>query len=90
MVNGLAAGLAAAAADGEAFICGGGEVYREALPLADRIYLTIVPGRPGGDAFFPELPAAEFAETERRTVPGPPSCTFVVLVRKGTPGASVT
>ena len=90
VVNGLAAGLAAAAADGEAFICGGGELYREALPLADRIYLTIVPGRPGGDAFFPELPAGEFSETERRTVPGSPSGTFVVLVRKGTPGASVT
>jgi len=88
-VNDLAAALEAAAANGEAFICGGGELYREALPLADRIYLTIVPGRPGGDAFFPEIPAGEFLETERRTSAGPPSCTFVVLVRKSRPGASL-
>jgi dihydrofolate reductase len=26
----------------EVFICGGGEVYREALPLVDRVYLTVV------------------------------------------------
>jgi dihydrofolate reductase len=27
----------------EAFICGGGQLYHEALPLADRIYLTVIP-----------------------------------------------
>jgi dihydrofolate reductase len=86
VVNGLAEALAAAAGCGEAYICGGGELYREALPLADRICLTIVPGNPGGDAFFPDLPAGEFAEKERLTVPGPPSCTFVVFVRRSTAG----
>jgi dihydrofolate reductase len=89
VANGLAEALAAAAGSGEAFICGGGGLYREALPLAERIYLTIIPGRPEGDAFFPELPAGGFAETERRTVPGPPSCTFVIFVRRSRPGASL-
>lgn len=28
--------------ENEVFVCGGGEVYREALPLADRVYLTVV------------------------------------------------
>ena len=32
--------LAACAGDDEVFVIGGGEIYREALPLADRIYLT--------------------------------------------------
>jgi dihydrofolate reductase len=26
----------------EVFVCGGGEVYKEALPLVDRVYLTVV------------------------------------------------
>jgi dihydrofolate reductase len=38
----------------EAFIIGGGEIYRQALPLLDRLYLTEVETEvEGGDAFFP-------------------------------------
>jgi len=44
----------AAGAD-EVFIAGGEAVYREALPVADRVYLTRVHGRFAGDAFFPEF-----------------------------------
>lgn len=35
------------------FIIGGGEIYRQALPLADRLILTRVPGEYEGDAYFP-------------------------------------
>ena len=38
----------------EVFICGGGQIYAEALSLADRLYLTIVHANVEGDAFFPE------------------------------------
>ncbi len=39
----------------EVFIIGGGSVYAEALPLADRLYLTHIEALPeGADAFFPE------------------------------------
>ena len=41
--------------DEEVFIIGGGEVYQQALPLADRVYLTRVHTVIEGDAFFPEL-----------------------------------
>ncbi len=51
---------------GEVFVAGGGEVYRETLPLADRIYLTVVRGAFPGDVFFPEVPETLFAEVERR------------------------
>ena len=44
----------AAGAD-EVFIAGGEAVYREALPVADRVYLTRVHGRFDGDTFFPEF-----------------------------------
>ena len=45
MVHSLAEALAACAGDDEVFVIGGAEIYREALPLAERIYLTEVDGR---------------------------------------------
>lgn len=38
----------------EIFVIGGGQVYAEALPLADRLYLTLIHAIIDGDAFFPE------------------------------------
>ena len=52
----------------EVFVVGGGEVYREALPLADRLVLTEVDASPEGDTFFPAVSEAEFTEVAR--VPG--------------------
>jgi dihydrofolate reductase len=37
----------------EAMVIGGGQVYREALPRAGRIYLTVVEGAFPGDTYFP-------------------------------------
>lgn len=46
-----------AAADGadEVMIGGGGEIYREAMPLAQRLYVTHVAVSPAGDARFPAI-----------------------------------
>ena len=46
-----------AVADGsqEVFIGGGGEIYREAMSLAQRLYVTHVDASPAGDAFFPTI-----------------------------------
>ncbi len=38
----------------EIFVCGGGQIYADALPLADRLYLTVVHAIIDGDVFFPE------------------------------------
>lgn len=38
----------------QVFICGGGGVYRDALPLADEMILTHVPDRVTGDTYFPQ------------------------------------
>jgi len=35
------------------FICGGAQVYREALPLCSELYLTVVKEYADGDTFFP-------------------------------------
>jgi dihydrofolate reductase len=40
----------------EIMVIGGAEVYREALPLCDRLYLTIVEGKFEGSAYFPIKP----------------------------------
>ena len=45
--------IAAAGDDNEPFICGGEDIYRLALPCADRIYLTLVHATPEGDTRFP-------------------------------------
>lgn len=44
----------------EVFVIGGEEIYRAALPLADRIYLTRVHAEVEGDAMFPSLSDAEW------------------------------
>jgi len=38
----------------EVFIIGGAEIYKETLPLTDRLYVTKVDMHVDGDAFFPE------------------------------------
>jgi dihydrofolate reductase len=38
----------------EIFFIGGGMIYRQAIKLADRLYLTVVDAEPEADTFFPE------------------------------------
>jgi dihydrofolate reductase len=51
--------------DTEIFIIGGGEIYKQSLAFADKIYLTKVHHHFEGDAFFPELNANEWKETNK-------------------------
>lgn len=41
--------------ESEVFIVGGAEIFTEALPLAERIYLTLVHSNVDADVFFPEF-----------------------------------
>ncbi|MDY7025506.1 MAG: dihydrofolate reductase [Pseudomonadota bacterium] len=45
----------------EIMVIGGANVYEQALPLAQRVYLTHVHLLPEGDRFFPSLKEGEFA-----------------------------
>lgn len=38
----------------EIFIIGGGQIFQEALPKTDKLYLTIVEGNPEADTYFPD------------------------------------
>ena len=55
----------AAALDPEVAVIGGGEIYREALPAAEVIYLTEVHHAFAGDVHFPALDPAEWREESR-------------------------
>jgi len=69
----------------EVMIIGGATIYREALPQADRLYLTRVHTEVDGDAFFPELDLSEWLETSVAVLPSEgqtPACSFVRLDRK--------
>lgn len=71
-------------ASDECFIIGGASIYEQALPFADKLYLTIVEKEPAhADTFFPEINPAEWEVTEKemRNDNGLPF-TFLTLYRK--------
>jgi dihydrofolate reductase len=78
----LAAGLKAS----EIMVGGGAKVYEAALPLAKRLYLTLVHCKPAGDARFPHYSPLDFREKRReRHDSGPDDehpFTFVDLERR--------
>jgi dihydrofolate reductase len=49
----------------EVMICGGASVYKQFLPLADRLYLTYIHHNFEGDTYFPEVNLAEWKEVKR-------------------------
>ena len=65
LVTGLPQAIAAAGEVEEAFVIGGAELYRQALPLAQRIYLTEIATDVDGDASFPEFADSDWAEISR-------------------------
>jgi len=70
----------------EVMICGGAFVYKQMLPLANRLYLTQVHASPEGDVFFPEFNLADWKEIKRVECPADEKneydCSFIVLERK--------
>jgi len=66
VASGLQDALALGAAiDDEVFVVGGGEIYREAMPLADRLVISWVDAEPAGDAFFPPVGAEDWTPVGR-------------------------
>lgn len=72
---------------GEIFIIGGGEIYRQAFPLADCIMLTEIDAdAPDADTFFPEIDSSQWQAVEQSEKEVDPrsgvSYRFTTLVRK--------
>lgn len=66
---------------GEIFICGGGEIYQQALPCAARIYLTRVDCEIDGDTYFPARLLQDFVEISRERIAENPTADFIILER---------
>jgi dihydrofolate reductase len=63
----LAEAIAAAGATDEIFVIGGGQLYAEALPLADCLQLTEIAADFEGDARFPPFDREAWQETARES-----------------------
>ncbi|BBL73567.1 dihydrofolate reductase [Methylomagnum ishizawai] len=80
---------AARAAEGEAaeelMVIGGAALYRECLPRADRLHLTLIHRAFAGDTFFPEFEPGQWRETAREDIERDPDSglgySFVTLER---------
>lgn len=71
----------------EVMVIGGANLYAQALPLASRLYLTLVDTDVDGDALFPAYAPADWRELERETHTAdgrnPFDYVFLTLVRAG-------
>ena len=70
----------------EVFVLGGEEIFREALPVADCLHLTLIHADFEADAFFPEFDEIQWREISRRDHPADEkhafSFTFFVYERQ--------
>ena len=72
--------------DEEVFVIGGGQIYLQAFPKADKIFLTRVDADFDGDTFFPEIKDGEWnTESEEKfgtNEDSPYPYRYITLVRK--------
>jgi dihydrofolate reductase len=70
----------------EVFVIGGGSVYRQFMPVADRLYITHVHKKTPADVYFPEIDMNiwkvvekhEFRDAEKNDI----SYTFIIYERR--------
>lgn len=65
----------------EIFIAGGGQVYKEALPYADKIYITIIDKIVEGNVYFPEINKEDFIKTYEERIDGEIPYTYYTYER---------
>lgn len=65
VVHSIDKAVAAAGDAEEIMIIGGGHIYQQFLPLAERIYLTRVRVKIDGDVFLPDFDSSDWRETSR-------------------------
>ena len=86
VVHSIAEAIAFAGDADEMMVVGGANIYAQTLPLASRMYLTLVHERVDGDAVFPDYEAAEWRETARERhaadARNPHPYSFVTLERR--------
>jgi len=85
VAHSLSEAIELAKSDNEIFIVGGGELYRQALPLANKLYLTKVHKAFDGDVLFPAIDYSQWrvvsSEKGKPTEKVGLEYTYVDLVR---------
>lgn len=67
----------------ESFIIGGGSIYRQFLPLADRLYITHVHLKAPADIYFPSIDMSLWEVIEKEEFnDGPVPYTYTIYERK--------
>lgn len=83
MVGSIREAMDAGAPDGENFIIGGGSIYEQFMPHADKLYLTLVHKEYDADVFFPEIRPEEWEEVSREAITeNDPPYSYIILIRK--------
>ena len=65
VVHSVDEALKAAKENEEAMVMGGAQIYKEFLPLANKMYLTFIDKNFEGNAYFPEYSKKEWKEVKR-------------------------
>ena len=74
--------LARSQAGREIFFIGGGQIYKQAMPLADKLYLTIVDNEPKqADTFFPDYSEFKKIISEKKLEASGYKITFLELIK---------
>jgi len=73
--------IAEAEGSDEAVVIGGGEIYAQAMPFADRLYISHVALRPEGDVFFPAIDLATWRPVAEPPVEASPKDEAGYVVR---------
>jgi dihydrofolate reductase len=67
----------------EIMVAGGGQLYKDTLPLATKLYLTVIDKEFDGDIFFPDFDLSAFEENAREDVEGEIPYSYFTYTRKG-------
>lgn len=66
----------------EVFVAGGGQVYKEALPYLDKIYITVIDKIIDGNVCFPEINKHDFIRIYEKRIEGEIPYTYYTYEKK--------
>lgn len=81
-VKSLPEALDLVSAEEEVFVAGGGQVYKEAFPYADRIYITVIDKIIEGNVYFPKIFEDDFVKTYEERIDGEIPYTYYTYERR--------
>lgn len=82
IVNSVKEALEISKGEEEVFIAGGGEIYKETINLASKIYLTNVHKLVEGNIFFPVINFEKYEKTYEKYVDGKIPYTYLTYIKK--------